>query len=231
MAREATVSLVEAARLIYRTRTPNDKQIHRVYQQMKAGVLRVHNHGGPPLKWTTTEAALAEFLAASKIEHTLGHPAIEAAKKQTRELAQGLDRSTADHAEETAKLRDVYRGIWRDYFLAVLLRRRMAHRSHSFHRWVVVGQVITLVLLVSLTIASVSWSILPVPPEHAAVSQWIAANTDDFSVTRWFPVELRAAGDGSLVRVQYRYQKESRRWIHTDRTFLVSGEEVTGTGD
>lgn len=61
------VSIVEAARLIYRTRSPSERQIRRVYQRMKAGLLEVHEYGGEPTEWTTTEQSLAEYLALSLI--------------------------------------------------------------------------------------------------------------------------------------------------------------------
>ena len=70
MASERVLSIVEATRLIYRTRTPTDQQIHRIYEQMKAGLLRTHQRGGSPLRWTTTEDALAEFLG-TKVGPTL----------------------------------------------------------------------------------------------------------------------------------------------------------------
>jgi hypothetical protein len=226
---ERSVSIIDAARFIYRTRSPSDRQVHCVYQQMKAGTLRVRHYAGPPLKWTTTEEALAEFLAASQLERSLGHQAVEAAKK--RSTIGNADEHTAQlphhYEEESEKLRDVYQGIWRDYFLALLLRRRMVHRSVAFHRAVIGGQVMLLVALVATFIGGIRFTFEHTPPEHTAIERWLGENTDEHQVTRWHAPEAAPDGNGSIIRVQYRYQKDSRRSIYTDRTFQVAGDEVT----
>ena len=54
-----------------------------------------------------------------------------------------------------------------------------------------------------------------------------ASNTDDYAVTRWHPTETDPDGAKMRVRVQYRYKKDSPRWIHTDRTFQVAENHVT----
>lgn len=222
------ISMIDAARLIFRTRTPSDKQVHRIYQLMKAGALTVRNFAGPPLKWTTTEAAVADFLAAGQVHRTLGHPAVEAAKKRAAlQATESPTQLPANYEEESVKLRGVYQSIWRDYFLAVMLRRRTAHRSRTFQRAVVAGQVILLLTMIVTFIGGFRYTFLPAPPEHLAIEHWIELNTDEFHVSKWHPTVPASDGDGSVVRVEYRYQKESQRWIYTDRTFRVCGDEVT----
>jgi hypothetical protein len=212
---DRAISLVEAARLIFRTSTPNDKQVHRVYELMKAGALAVRDHAGPPLKWTTSEAALAEFLAS---------------RREARANRQQPGQRHADDGEAD-KLRVVYRNIWRDYFLAVMLRKRMEHRSRAFQHSVVVGQVLLLVALVGLMLGGMRWTFIPLPPERAPIERLIAETTDDYAIERWHPAEPTADGNGSSVRLEYRYLKESKRWVHTDRRFRVVGaqaEELPG---
>lgn len=219
---EKPVSLVQVARTIFRTRSPSEEQIYRVYELMTSGVLPSRDGGSSPLKWTTTEAALAEFLANHQM------------RRATVQRGDGSDgeghhaRPTTAQDDRAARLQGVYRNIWRDYFLAVLMRRRMAHRTVAFHRAVIAGQTLLLLLLVG-AVAGSGWQIAArsISAERRAVKRWIAQNTDDFRIDQWRASEPYEEGDGLLVGVEYRYRKTSRRWIHTDRTFIVAGDAVT----
>lgn len=225
---DRTISIVDAARLIFRTSTPSDKHVHRVYELMKIGAIKVRDHGGSPLKWTTTEVALAEFLASQREAHSnLVRASHRLAKPNAEMEPTGPLAALHEDDEEAEKLRDVYRGIWRDYFLAVMLRRRVSHRSHAFARWVVAGQVIVLLAMVGAFAGAFRIAWLPTPAEHIAIERWIDEHTDDHAVLRWFPAEEDAMAEGAVVRVQYRYQKDSNRWIHTDRRFQVLADTVT----
>jgi hypothetical protein len=224
------ISIVDAARLIFRTRNPTDEQIHRVYTQMKSRALAVHDSSGPPLKWLTTEEAVADFLAANKIEQTLGHPAIAAAKQRAKWTSKDAPSSLPpNYEEESEMLREVYHGIWKEYFLAVILRRRAAHHSKKFRRTVVVGQAVLLVGMLGRFFGTFRLAFQPTPPERLVIERWIDENTDDYSITRWH--SSKSLGGAVVVRVEYRYQKDSRRSIHTDRTFSVQGEVVTEVSD
>jgi len=224
---DRSISIVETARMIFRTAAPSDKQIHYVYERMKSGALKVQNFGGSPLKWTTTEAALAEFLADHRLSHATEKQIRKQALSRTYDLPDELVpvRSTSAE-EESEQLRTVYHTVWRDYFLAVMLRRRMHHRSRNFQRAVLAGQVVMLCLFVVLIVGGLRISIVSIPPERRAIERFLAENTDDFKVLRWYPSQSNPQGSGLLVEVDYRYTKESRRAIFTTRTFLVDGEEV-----
>jgi hypothetical protein len=124
----------------------------------------------------------------------------------------------------------VYRGIWRDYFLAVMLRRRIAHRSVVFHRAVLAGQIVVLLSIVVLAFG-LSRSIKPTPPERSAIERFLVVQTDSFHIERWHPSRTSADGTGLLVEVEYRYTKDSRRVVHTRRTFRVAGDEVSEVSD
>ncbi len=252
------LSLVEVARLIFRTPHPSDQQIGRVFERMKAGALRVHHRGATPRDWTTTEESLAEFMANEMLKRqnaapraaTAARPAatprtsftatasrvstsVVARQPAARQVPHGrtaqghvaLPRAGADH-----DMRGVYRGIWRDYFLAVMLRKRIAHRSVNFHRAVLAGQVGILLTIVGLVL-TVRHSFKRTPPERIAIKQYLAVNTDTFHVERWHPSQPDRSGDGLLVEVEYRYKKESNRAIHTRRTFRVLGDEVSEVAD
>ena len=227
---DRVISIVDAARLIFRTRNPTDEHIHRVYKQMKSRTLAVHDASGPPLKWSTTEEAVADFLAANKIEQTLGHPAIAAAKQRAKWTSNvGVSALPPNYEEESATLREMYHGIWKEYFMAVILRRRAAHHSKNFRRAVVVGQAIWLVGMLGVFFGTFRLGFQSTPPERLAIERWIDVNTDEYRVTRWYP--SKALDGGMHVRVEYRYQKDSRRSIHTDRTFSVQGDAVSEVSD
>jgi hypothetical protein len=211
------VSIVDAARLIYRTRAPSQRQIRRVYERMKAGVLELHRAGGDPLEWTTTEQSLADYLATRMVRKrppsAAAGPRDAARARSPREL------------RETARLRRVYRGMWRDYFLALLFRRRVTGRSAAFRRAVIAGQAAILAGLVAACAATVRIASEPIVPERAAIERWIDLHTDRHKVTRWHPARAAPEG-GVLVEVEYQYATGSPRTIHTRRTFHVGGNEV-----
>ena len=69
------------------------------------------------------------------------------------------------------------------------------------------------------------------PPEQQAVEGWIAEHTDAYTVTRWLPTQPDPVGLGLIVSVEYRYRRNSPRWIHTERTFLVDGNSVSEVVD
>lgn len=220
------LSIVEAARVIYRTRSPSERQLRRVYQRMKSGVLKVHDYGGEPMRWTTTEQSLAEYLATSMVQ-TRKPPPRAGRTQQAGTLAGGQGSPSTSQRRQARRLRDVYRGMWRDYFLAVLLRRRAVHRSAAFRRAVVAGQAAILLGLVALCAATVRFAIAPVVAEHAAIDRFIDAQSDRHEITRWHPTLSAPDGDGLLVEVEYEYASGSPRTIHTRRTFRVVGDQVS----
>ncbi len=233
------LALVEVARLLFRTPHPNDQQIGRVFERMKAGALRVHERGRTPLDWTTTEESLAEFMANEMLKRQSARN--RAPSAQRKDLSPSPTTAAAhrramvgQHARQQVSaandMRGVYRGIWRDYFLAVMLRRRIAHRSVAFYRAVLAGQIVVLLSIVVLAFGL--WkSIKLAPPERQAIVRFLVAQTDSFHVERWHPSRTTDDGTALLVEVEYRYTKESRRAIHTRRTFRVVGDEVSELSD
>ena len=217
--KDKPVPLARAAQTLYGTRSPDDGQIQRVFQLMATGVLPARSGGADPLKWTTTEADLAEFMAQQQLR--------KARKKRTGDARPQADGRPS--RAKSAEIERVYQGLLRDYFLAFMLRRRVAHRSRAFRRTVVIGQVVFLLLVAGGVLSCFRGirSSLTAPAEHHAVERWIEAHTDAHSIEGWYPTEPVEAGDGLLVCVKYRYRKDSPRWIHTERTFIVDGETVT----
>lgn len=235
------LSIVEAARLLYRTDAPSNQQVGRVFERMKAGAIRVNDRQSAPRDWTTTEQALADYVAAEMVKrHGGGAVAVantSVTTKATSAIVPGKQTvrrspaSRAPSAQDAQHLRQVYHSIWRDAFLAVLLRRRIAHRSATFHRWVLVAQTLLLIALVSTGVGLTRFTMERTPPEHNAIETWIAANTDFYEVQRFLPSEPSADGSGVVVEVEYRYTKDSRRVITTRRTLLVVGNDVSELGE
>lgn len=215
------LSIVEVARLIHHTASPSDEQIQRVYKRMKSGALPVHDYGREPIEWTTTEEALAEFLAAQMLK-----PRGESNRILLRGERASASAPSAHRAHEAKRFRSVYYSMSREYFLAVLLRRRMAHRSAAFRRAVLAGQVTVLAVIVGLSVASFRFSLRPRLPEQAAIEGWIDQHTDRHQIVRWHPAEQDTDRDGVIVEVEYRYSKDSPRMITTRRVFCVVGDEV-----
>jgi hypothetical protein len=220
------LSIVEAARVIFRTAVPSDEQIQRVYKRMKAGTIPVRAYGGDPLKWTTTETALADFLAAQMIRGPSGASRVSAPREHAHAAPPANAGTSSRRARQAKRLRGVYYGMWRDYFLAVMLRRRMAHRSAAFRRAVLAGQVGLLALFAGVLAGAVRLAREPIVPEHVAIERWIDERTDRHQVVRWHPAQLARDGNGVTIEVEYRYAKDSARTITTRRTFRVAGEQV-----
>src|SRR5690606_14099260 len=65
---DKTLTVIDAARLLYRTKSPSQAQVNRIQKLMKAGVLPECNCDGPPLSWTTTAGAIADHLAKESVE-------------------------------------------------------------------------------------------------------------------------------------------------------------------
>jgi hypothetical protein len=107
--------------------------------------------------------------------------------------------------EGNEQLYKLYRSLWRDYFLSLLLRKRMMHQTLAFRRAVTAGQVLPLATLIAALGVSIrSLNPLTIPVEHRAVLRWMEANTDAFTVTRWHPVQADPGGAGARVQVEYR---------------------------
>jgi hypothetical protein len=225
---DRSISIVEAARFIFRTRAPTEKQLRRVYEQMKAGALRVLDNRGPPLRWTTTESALADYLAGRQLDRARSGLSPSPKCVSDEAIDEPVTAALPDHLQQDAeRLRALYQGVWRDFFLAIMLRRRMAHRSKSFHRSVFAAQVAMLVAMVGIIFGTIRFAWTPVVAERVAIENYLAEQTDRYMIERWFPTTLATDGAAQTVRVQYGYAKDSSRVIHTDRTFQVRGTEVT----
>jgi hypothetical protein len=223
------LSVEEAARAVFNTDQPTAQQVSRVREMIHRGVLPASAQG----RWTTTADAVAHYLARqallrgdrSRAENADGEDAkAGGASAVARRVldAPPVRRSTASDRDYRA----LYVELMRDYFLATILRRKVVGRSETFHRAVLLGQVVFIALVASLCLAAVRAALAPRPAGQEAVERYLDEHMDDYRVETWFPAEPRP--DGSLrIRVQYRYrQRGSNKWVHTDRLFHVVGDRV-----
>lgn len=215
----------EAAEIVFGTHKPTNEQLRLVYARMRSGALRLNDPESTPGRWTTNEQALAEFLAANQLGRGAksrvggGEPAVAAAK------ALQAQRNPRQQAE--VEFKSVYRDLWRDYFMAVMLRRRTAHRSRSFQHAVVAGQTMLLLAMVALLWSTVVSLKVVLPTEHRAIAQHLAQEHAWHQIDRWHEPLSDADGIGQKIRVQYRYRSaDSNRVVHTDRIFQVIGTQV-----
>jgi len=193
------LTVEEAARIIYSTPTPTEQQKGKVRDKLRRGTLR----RSPRSPWSTTAWAVAEYLAA---------------------------RTSPQHRRPGAPkdLQGLYGGLLRDYFLALVLRRRAAGRSRLFQRTVVAGQVVVLAasLWLIATIALKTRSAMA--PERAAVQEWLEANIRGrYRIVEWFPP--RPSDEGVTLRLRYQYFTPGRKGIVTDREFEVVEGRVVST--
>jgi hypothetical protein len=215
----------EAAEIVFGTAHPTNEQLRLVYARMRSGALRLNDPDCPPARWTTNEQALAEFLAANQLGRGIkskgggGEPAVAAAKAlQARP-------NSRRHVE--VEFKSVYRDLWRDYFMAVMLRRRTAHRSRSFQHAVVAGQTTLLLAMVALLWSTVVSLKVIVPAEHRAIAQRLDQEHAWHQIDRWHAPLSEDGGISQRIRVQYRYRSaDSKRVVHTDRLFRVIGTQV-----
>lgn len=223
------LSVHDAACAIYGTEHPSEQQLSYVRQLLHSGVLQPSRRG----RWTTTAESVAEYLTRESLRHAQRTPSADsvaedaAAEGAWRAAQRALHRGPQQRAPRmSAEARELY-GQWlRDYFLAVVLRRKAVGRSEAFQRAVIVGQVVFVALVLSACLAAVRAALAPPPPGQEAVQRWLAEHTEAYRIETWFPAEPGTEG-GLQVRVQYRYrQRGSGKFVWTDRLFQVVDDRV-----
>ncbi|MGE0606463.1 MAG: hypothetical protein AB7O62_04990 [Pirellulales bacterium] len=196
------LSAHDAARIIYNTPRPTPQQVGQVRLRLVQGHLKP-GRGGTS---TTTAAAIAEYMTT-----------VAVGKQQK-----------LSHEED---LKGVYRDLFRDYFMAVVSRRRITGRSPMFQHAVLIGQVATILFAAAALWWIYRHSIVPIPPEQKIVRAAIEEQYGSVKFHEWFPTVPAANQQGEQVRVQFTYFSSSRKAIRTVRTYQVvagQAQDVTG---
>jgi hypothetical protein len=111
--------------------------------------------------------------------------------------------------------------VLKEYFLAVVLRRRSGRRSQWFDRAVVAGQVLLVATALTALLAAVRQGGSLLRPEQRLVEASIAEEAGEVIVTRWFEPQSAPDGQGDLWRVQFRYFASDGQAVDTDRWYRV----------
>lgn len=205
----------EVAEIWFRTARPSAEQLRKVYDRMESGALPVVDPQAPRPRWRTDEPTLARFLARRVTARPRGETGDMAAAAPAPGLARDVE------------LRRTYRHLWQDYFLAVMLRRRVPDASRRFRRAVIAGQVLILTTIAAGVGAAVVGAGRGRPTaEQRAVGALIATSHGWHQVDRWHPAETDSQGR-RLLRVEYRYRDgDSHRVVRSDRTFVVTADRA-----
>ena len=223
--KDKTLTLIEVARLVFRTKSPSEAQVARVQKLLQSGLVRECQCAGPPAQWTTTTAGLADYLAQESLKRQAAKQATDSGKPSP---TQSLFDGSVQEEQNTTQLKSLYKGLWSEYFLTVFMQRKAVNRSANFKRAVLAGQIMLLLGLIFAMVAGVRRTAEAVPPQRAAVQRWIEANTEKYSIRAWHPPIPATNGEGVVLRVEYSYQSpDSSKPVLTDRSFLVIDDEAS----
>lgn len=216
-----SLTLHQAAQMICRTPKPSAEQLARVQTELEHRVLK----GSKDAKygWTTTGAHVAEYLARRQLHK----------ERVKRETTHGQSASTSadlalkseEHFRGEQDLKPVYRDILKNYFLTVLMRRRMAHETLAFKVSVVAGQCVLLFVLIGGMVWGVNATLIPQPAEQKAVEKHITLNFPEAKIHQW-GASVPVPG-GMNVPVKFRYRPPGGKGVETERQFRVVGGQVS----
>ena len=222
------ISVDQAAQILYRTKRPTDAQVQQIIKMLVYGVLAGEKVGHVKQSWQTTTGAVADLMARQAVKKK--SRVSKARPRDAASSAQAAISSAAARPSQKAdkELRGAYSDAMRDYFLAVMLRRKIAGRGAAFQRSVLFGQLAMVVLVFSVTTFAIWGAFKPEPPHHVAVRNWIEQKHEKYTVLQWEPLRPSPSGDGQLLGVKFRYFGRRNRPIDTHRIFLLSGNRVVG---
>ncbi|MEX0703876.1 MAG: hypothetical protein WD069_17385 [Planctomycetales bacterium] len=221
------MSYREAARAIYAAREPTDLQLAGIDEKVTRGAL----HGNRSRRWVATDSVIA-YIAMRAERQRLSARAEPAGIAGDRSPLDAPP-SAIDLAREL--LPPIYREGLRDYFAAVIRRRRPAGASAAFGRAVLVGQIVLILFPIVAVVALYAVAVRP-PREHAAVQALLEREVasgaiDEYTIVEWAPSETDPREEGTRIRVRYRYSENGGKSILTDRTYLVRGETAVRARD
>jgi hypothetical protein len=119
----------------------------------------------------------------------------------------------------------VYHESLKDFFLAVIFRRRVQGASRRFQHAVMATQALVVCLVVGLVIYSARAAFPPLSPERAAVLEWLKTNTVKSRINHWHDPTIDEEGR-TRIRVEYHYTTERGKGVDTDRLFVIADGAV-----
>jgi hypothetical protein len=223
--RGRTLTPLEVAQTYYATPKPSGDQLRRIYARLKSGAIELNDPQAPPGRWTTTEASLARFLATRQAKQEAARHGVCVSREERSAIS---DTNTATSSmllqRSDTVLRDIYTNAWRDYFAAVMFRRRLSKGSRTFERAVLAGQFMVVVIIAIMTMSAFKVFAPGTPHERRMVAAHLAAKHAWHEVDQWHAAHTDSSGR-LLLRVQYRYRDGSiGKVVQTDRTYVVTAE-------
>jgi hypothetical protein len=203
-----SLTVVEAARKIYRTAEPSADQIGHVVKKIETGVLERGPKGGA----TTTMAAVADYLARREMSRAFVHV----------QGSGGPSHSSPRKATDVP-VSIVYQHLIKDYFLAVLLRRSVGQRSATF-RWAVIGAQVVMLAAALFVLGAVASRTLRrpvVPPHETAIRAWLNEHYENIEVRTLEPLDKSL----STFRVTFSYRVNNKR-IDSSLECSLQGSQV-----
>ncbi|MGE0608549.1 MAG: hypothetical protein AB7O62_15745 [Pirellulales bacterium] len=220
---EPTITVEQAARLIYRTNQPTSLQVGEVASLLKAGVLRQSERQN----FTTTRTAVAEYLAAQELRRQEARRSVpsngQASRRKAREgqPEAALHRVTMRELGDR-KLRRVYRELLSDHFLSIIVGGRARSYSAEFQSAVFALRCILLAMLLGVGV----WLVGHVrfTTQEDVVRDWLRDNATSAEVLECLPAHFRPGG--KAIRVRYRHVTKDQQTQDADRVFLTADGEV-----
>jgi hypothetical protein len=124
-------------------------------------------------------------------------------------------------------LQPLYKDLLRDYFLAVVLRRKVTHRSVSFHRTVYGTQCVMLASIVVLfwIVGDRAVRSRLVRPEQQTVQAWLDGRYENVKLKG---VEILSR-EPTCVRARFHYYVNGRK-IESQQLLTLDGDRVVSLG-
>lgn len=210
------LTIVEAARLIFRAASLQSGHVRHVEKWLEQGEL---DGQCVDSKWYTSRDAIARFMARRAVD-------------QLGEEDDGGDGHNAPGQRRLSRYSDdgalkiVYRQVLKDYFLAVLLRRRTRRIGRFWRRAVLAGQVALVASVAGVVLCVALLLMRPAPIEHRAIDQWLAQTYQDGFTLMHIGTPLDHGDTGDVFLVKYRYGSKHRGQIHTEQYFVVRDGKV-----
>lgn len=197
------ISFRRAAEMIYRTSKPTPQQIQRVAELTAQGELSGDSRG-------TTADAVAAFITKISLQ---------------KQGSGGVARPGPRGQRQSDQMQHVYQETLKQYFLAVLLRRKVHNATRAFRRAVLAGQIALLAAVGLFVLLSIRTMFPPMSPERTAAVNWIEENTERHRIIKFHPTEFDNDGKAKLW-VEYHYTTPQGRSVDTRREFTVAGGKV-----
>lgn len=221
---ERPISAEQAARLIYRTETPDPTQVGAVCALMQRGELKQ----SVQRRFTTTRGAVAEYLAAGELRRCQTHPS-----PSKRAVGQASNR----------RLRQVYRELLHDYFRSLVFCGRPRDRSPQFRRAVLGMQIVILLALLGIGGWTIRTMLAGEPlieepwmqagrqrvvqhdaGEKRIVEAWLRANRKSAVLLDLLPAHARPGGKALRARFRWTWKEGATRL--EDQVFILDGAEI-----